>query len=79
MEKSKTAVHLISCFIIVFPIFGILSATVLAKNGNGTGNGTRMEQVTEQVTISKIKNRLKLFRKRILTRKKPRIIAGTRM
>lgn len=40
MEKSKTVVHLISCFIIIFLIFGILSAIALAKNGNGTGNGT---------------------------------------
>ncbi len=40
MEKSKTVLHYISCFIIMLLIFGILSATALAKDGTGTSNAT---------------------------------------
>jgi hypothetical protein len=43
MEKSKRDLHL-SCFIILLLIFSILTATALAKNGTGTGNGAKDEK-----------------------------------
>ena len=44
MEKSKTVLHYISCFIIILLIVGILSATALAKNGNGESNDAEDEK-----------------------------------
>ena len=47
MEKSKRVSHYISCFIIMLLVFGILSATALARNGTGISNGAEDKKPLE--------------------------------
>lgn len=56
MKKSKRGLHL-SCFIILLLIFSILSATALAKNGTGIGNGARDEKPLETFQKKDIKEK----------------------
>ena len=56
MEKSKRDLHL-SCFIILLLIFSILTATALAKNGTGTGNGAKDEKPLETFQKKEIKEK----------------------